>query len=281
MNDGAGALTALDLTVGPVVAVLDEISPGLPDVMVVGAVCRDFLHRSCGHDPSVLRRTDDLDIAIAVNGWDHLDALTDALVKVTGQSSRIRFRIAGVTVDVVPFGERIESPDGVVAPRGRHDDPMSVFAFQDVWASAHRVQLDNGVTVRVPTISGYTALKLKAWADRSAHGQYKDAADLATAMSWYQHDLDRVDSLYSSPTGNDLLVESEMDVPEAAVRLLVADARAQLRPERQDELASVWQTVDDDLLVDNLVHPTLTGWPRRGDDRLSRYVRAIRAMLHR
>lgn len=279
MTVPTSALGMLDQIVGPVVAALSVASPDLPELMVVGAVCRDFLHRAAGHDPSRLRRTDDLDIAVAVSGWDHYERLVGALQEV-GRSSRIRYRVAGVTVDLVPFGEPIESPDGVVAPARRSRDPMSVFGFQDVWATARLIRLaGTGPTVRMPTVPGYTALKLRAWADRSSSGQLKDAGDLATAVSWYRHDTERVDWLYASPAGNDLLVLSEMDVSEAMVRLLVQDALAVLAPERRRELSAVWASVDDRLLADSLAHPSLPGWPRRDDGRLSRYVRAIRSTL--
>lgn len=267
----------LEHVVAPVVEVLAELSPGLPDVLVVGAVCRDALHLAAGHDPSLLRITDDLDIALAVDGWDHYETITARLEPMTGAGSAIRYRIAGHPVDIVPFGDPVESPDGVVTST-RRDVSMSVFGFQDVWASAYQVQLNGTITIRVPTAPGYTLLKLKAWADRAVVHQYKDAPDLATAMYWYQEDVDLIDArLWDSPTGLELLSEVEFDVPEAAVRLLVADARAVLAGDRQEELATVWRSVvSDDALADNLANSSLRGWPGRGDARLSAYARAVR-----
>lgn len=279
MIDIAKARDLLDHTVAPVVAALVELDPDMPDVMVVGAICRDALHTAAGRDPTLLRATDDLDLAVAVSGWGHFDTITGALEEAPGADTTIRYRIAGDHVDIVPFGEPVESPDGVVTPSRRAADPMSVFGFQDVWASAHRVQLDGGPTVRVPTVAGYTLLKLKAWADRSAYGEYKDANDLATAMSWYQEDQDVVDELFRTPEGNDLLIQTEFDVPEAAVLLLVSQARMLLTEERRAALSKVWQDIEDDVLGEQLINPALQGWPRRGDDRLSAYARAIRTVL--
>lgn len=280
MIDIAPAHGMLEHAVASVVEVLAELSPGLPDVLVVGAVCRDALHLAAGHDPARLRATDDLDIALAVDGWDHYETITAQLEPMTGAGSAIRYRIAGHPVDIVPFGDPVESPDGVITP-ARRDVPMSVFGFQDVWASAYQVHLNGSITIRVPTAPGYTLLKLKAWADRSAAHQYKDAQDLATAMHWYQEDVDLIDArLWESPTGLELLTEVEFDVPEATVRLLVSDARAVLAGDRQQELATVWRDlVSDDVLADNLANASLPGWPPRGDARLSAYARAVRQVI--
>ena len=238
MIDVARAHGMLEHVVAPVVEVLADLSPGLPDVLVVGAVCRDALHIAAGHDPSQLRITDDLDIALAVDGWDHYEALTARLEAVAGAGSAIRYRVAGHVVDIVPFGDAVESPDGVVTPT-RRDTSMSVFGFQDVYSSAYQVLWGGSVTLRVPTIPGYTLLKLKAWADRAVAHQYKDAPDIATAMYWYQEDDDLINArLWESSRGHELLGEVEFDVPEAAVRLLVSDARALLTGDRQKDRKS-------------------------------------------
>jgi len=277
--DISRAQPLLDQIVGPVVSEIHAIEPGLPPVMVVGAVCRDVLHAAGGHQ-SPLRRTSDLDVAVAVNGWDHFRSLTAELGKVVGSSSLIRYRIAGRTVDVVPFGDPVESPDGVVEPGGK-GDAMSVFGFQDVWDSAYDVGVSSGTPVRVPSIPGYAVLKLKAWLDRSVNGEHKDGGDLAAAMYWYQQDRELVDQrIWGDAAGVALLDGSDFDEDEAAVRLLVADARALLARSRQDELAAVWRRLaTDERLADHLHNPLLPAWPRRGDDRLLSFARAVRQVV--
>jgi len=47
--DISRAQPLLDQIVGPVVSEIHAIEPGLPPVMVVGAVCRDVLHAAGGH----------------------------------------------------------------------------------------------------------------------------------------------------------------------------------------------------------------------------------------
>ena len=280
MINPSKAQRLLDDVVGPVVAELCDLEPDLPPVMVVGAVCRDALHAAAGHTHQ-LRTTDDLDIAVAVSGWDHFNTLTAKLNAVTGANSTIRYRVASHTVDIVPFGDPVESPDGVVSP-SRRREPMSVFGFQDVWQTAYEVEVSAPQPVRLPTVAGYTVLKLKAWADRSAHNEHKDGGDLAIAMYWYQEDSELLEQRIwgGGDAGIGLLSESDFSLPEAAVRLLIGDARALLSPSRQDELAAVWRDlVADDSLADHLHNALLPGWPPRGDKRLADYTRAIRQTL--
>jgi predicted nucleotidyltransferase len=278
--DLALAQRLLEVAVGPVVTELCNLEPELPPVMVVGAACRDALHAAAGH-AHPLRRTDDLDIAVAVNGWDHFNTLTAQLAAVAGASSTIRYRVAGHTVDIVPFGEPVESPDGIVSP-SRRGEAMSVFGFQDVWQSAYEVEVSAPRPVRVPTVAGYTVLKLKAWADRSAHDEHKDGGDLAIAMHWYQEDDELLAQRIwgGDDAGITLLSESDFSLPEAAVRLLIGDARAVLSPARQEELTTVWRDlVADDRLAEHLHNGLLPGWPPRGDKRLTDYARAVRQTL--
>jgi len=271
--------------VEPVVQEMAAAYAELPSIMVVGAISRDALHAACGHT-TALRSTDDLDIALAVTGPDHFDALTARLQRVPTSTSTIRFSVAGLKVDLVPFGEPIESPDGVVTPTGR-DWPMSVFGFQDVLEAAYTMHLPGGAIVHLPSIAGYTVLKLKAWIDRSAVGQYKDAADLACAMYWYLNSTEAdalenaSDRLYGTPQGEMHLLAADLDEPMASVRLLIDDALSVLAPTRRDQLRRLWASpaLDDALLAANLANPMLPGWPMRGTQRLSDYAQAIRSAM--
>lgn len=111
----------------PAAPALREIASnhgGLPPIMLVGATCRDLLHAGHGFGGE-LRRTDDLDIGIAVGGWEQYEQLVSGLDPVSGSSSGIRYLVTGLPVDIMPFGENVEVPDGVVAPAARRVD-MSV-----------------------------------------------------------------------------------------------------------------------------------------------------------
>jgi predicted nucleotidyltransferase len=241
--------------VAPVVTELELVGVDPGDLMLVGAVCRDVLHLAAGHTSS-LRSTGDLDLALAVDGWATYRRITGQLEPIR-ELSPIRFRVAGVAVDIVPFGD-LEDPDGQV-PTTPHDVPMNVVGFQDVSRTATSVGLPGGSTIRVPTIPGFTVLKLSAWASRSRTGDYKDGADLARGIQRLEH--------------------AELDEPVAAVMLLIGDALDFLSPAGRQGLRSLWDTVADreDLLATYLENTRLTDWPR--GERLLTYADAVRAAL--
>jgi predicted nucleotidyltransferase len=218
-----------------------------PDhIMVVGAWCRDILHRTLGHAFSTAA-TRDLDLALALSSWDAYRALA-ASFRRTGNTG-IRFRIAGENVDLLPFGS-VENPDGVVSPPSR-DEPFSVWAFEEIFASSLSLALTDTLSIRIPTVEGYAAAKLGAWLDRSQWHEAKDAADLALVMYWYAESTDVHDRLYDTPTGNEILTAEDVDLPLAAAHLLGTDVAATIGPRRRDEMLARWPG-NTDLLVREL-----------------------------
>ncbi len=160
-----------DAALAPLARVVDvvlEADTGLsPDrLMVVGAYCRDLLHRALGLR-FALTATHDLDLALALRSWEAYRVL--AVTFRPAGTTGIRFRIAELAVDLVPFGQ-IEAPPGTVSPPTR-GEPMSVWAFQEIHAKALPLGLPGGRTIRIPSVAGYAAAKLAAWLDRSAWGE--------------------------------------------------------------------------------------------------------------
>src|SRR5215207_7014593 len=87
-----------------------------PDrIMLVGAWCRDILHAALGHDFET-SATRDVDLALALSGWEPYERLAGAFPEVG--DTGVRFEIAGQIVDLLPFGD-LEDPQGVVAPPTR------------------------------------------------------------------------------------------------------------------------------------------------------------------
>jgi predicted nucleotidyltransferase len=277
--DADAAAAVLSQVVSPVLAELRATYPSLPPLMVVGSICRDSLHAGLGHR-GTLRRTDDLDIALALDGWHHFDELVSRLERVRS-TSRVRFAVADHVVDIIPFGDAVEAPPGTVTPAARGDESMSVLGFRETYGAAMSLRLESGI-VRVPTVAGFALLKLKAWIDRAPTGQYKDAADLATAMFWYQDDDAVTDRLY----GDDLavLTAADFESGEAAVALLARDALALLDRGARQDLVEAWRASEPArrLLADNLDGPALPRWPRRGEpDRLRYADRLARSIEER
>ncbi|WP_280301214.1 hypothetical protein [Nocardia neocaledoniensis] len=234
------ALSLVDRVVDALVS-----SSGATDtsIMVIGAHCRDLLHASFGRT-DLLRSTSDVDLGVAVDG----DATYRRIVSIFPSSGRteIRYSIAGVSVDVVPFGE-IEDPAGTTVLPGRKDT-LDVFGFREVFSHSEVLRLPSGHHVRIPTPAGYTALKLKAWCDRSINGEYKDAADISTACSWYQQDADVRAALYGQRT--DLLLRTEIDVDVSALHLLGEEMAEILGSDRVAELSAAWQRTNRELLIE-------------------------------
>lgn len=224
--------------------------------MVVGAACRDIMHSALGHE-FVTTETHDLDLGLALSSWDAFRALAREFSPVG--DTGIRYLIADVKVDLMPFGD-IEEPRGIVDPPPRRE-PMSVWAFVEVFADSLPLTLSPSVAIRIPTVAGYAAAKLGAWLDRSEWLQPKDAPDLALILHWYAESPDVHDRLYETPVGNEILLAEAIDVPLSAAHLLGVDVSTTIGPERLVELLKRWPG-DIDLLVRELELRGGPTWPR-------------------
>src|SRR3954454_15144173 len=120
----AAQLSLVHRVTSEIVALNLGIDP--PDLMVVGASCRDVLQSALGHEFN-LRATQDVDVALALSGWEVFERLTRQLPPINGNG--IRYLVASVPVDLMPFGQ-VEDPTGTVTPRPRNER-MSVWAFNE------------------------------------------------------------------------------------------------------------------------------------------------------
>lgn len=221
------------------------------DILLVGAGCRDVLHAAFGHTFPA-RATTDTDLGIAVSDWT-ISRQIEARFPRLG-SNGIRYRIAGIAVDIIPFGE-VEDPEGISTPAARGEE-LVVFGFRDVYKRSLPLLLPSGRVIRLPQPAGYVALKMRSWLDRSlSYGHDKDAKDLALAAFWYQSASEIEDRLYESDGGFEVLREHEMDVDVAAVRLLGMDVADQLSPSNRRDLAQRWASRDLDGLARDFVLP--------------------------
>ena len=220
-------------------------------ILVVGATCRDILHAAHGHDFEV-RGTDDVDLGIAVSDWEVSERIESKYQRVGNNG--IRYKIAGMSVDLMPFGD-VEDPDGITTPARRGED-LIVFAFQDVYERAQPLTLPGGATVRMPETAGYAALKMRAWIDRSVD---KDAKDLALCAYWYEESEEVSDRLYSPDEGPEIQAPVGWDYPLAAARLLRRDIAQQLTPAHHQDLVERWSMTDLGLFSRWFVLPPSTG----------------------
>jgi predicted nucleotidyltransferase len=159
----------------------------------------------------------------------------------------------------MPFGA-VEKPPGTVTPPARRE-PMSVWGFTEVFAAARPLSLPSAGTIRIPTVAGYAALKLAAWLDRSIHGQYKDATDIATVVYWYSESPEVDTRLYETEHGQDILVQEESDYPVAAARVLGEDIAEIIGRVRLSELAERWPGSREDSLYAGMTVTNAPHWP--------------------
>ncbi|MFC8044220.1 hypothetical protein [Nocardia sp. NPDC057353] len=248
---GPDSLELIDRVIAEMVSLTDADERSL---MLIGAHCRDLLHQAFGRKDAV-RSTEDVDVALAVSSPADYDRITSRLTR--SGTTDVRYSVAGIPVDVVPFGS-IENPAGTTHLPGRRE-PIDVFGFREVFARSEELRLPSGSRIALPTPAGYAVLKLKAWADRSANFDYKDAGDIATLSSWYQQDSDIEKLLYSSRI--DLLEKAELDSDVAALYLLSEQMTELLGAERTVELAAAWASTDTEVLIHHFARARSTAMP--------------------
>lgn len=247
-------LEIIDHVCSRILARADHLQPS--DLMVLGAQCRDVLHNALGH-AFPLRATQDLDLAIAIANWEaYREIVTD--LPASGGTG-IRYNVDDVLTDLVPFGP-IEDPTGFVPdPPNRS---LSVWGFQEVFDRGYHLPLPTVGAIRIPTVAGYTALKLVAWLDRSESGRYKDAPDIAAALYWYITSPAAKDRLYGDPHhGFDVLDKFEFDEDRALAYLLGEDVAATVGLERLAELAARWPGPRSEVLAPHMhIDAALSTW---------------------
>lgn len=147
---------------------------------MIGATARDIIIRALSND-AVRRKTLDLDIAIAVAGWDKYEEISKRLIEAGFEKSRYQFQrffYGDYEVDVVPFGGLAKEDENVYWPP-EETMAMSVKGFDEVLKNAVAIRIDNEFDVKIASLHGLFILKLNAWIDRNLTTN-KDAEDI-----WY------------------------------------------------------------------------------------------------
>ncbi len=215
---------------------------------VVGATARDIMMKLL-NDDEVRRRTNDLDVAIALKDWSDYDTVRKKLesnhfIKVKDKQ---KFYYKGedgtndFEVDVVPFGGVAQDEQICWPPEG--NPVMSVKCFEDVMARSLSVSIDDNITFQIAPLCGQFLIKLDTWIDRHAKTN-KDAVDMYYFLTKYyttkvMNGATPPDEIYLSDDKEDL----ELDILSA--RWLALDIAKLLSDEHlkyyiniiQDELS--------------------------------------------
>lgn len=175
---------------------------------LVGAKARDIAMKLMKEDDSK-RRTEDLDIAIAIEDWQTFDSICHTLQSnhfkrhgethkffYIGENEDIHFE-----VDVVPFGGVAVDEKICWPPEG--NPVMSVKCFLDVMKEAITVNINDEINVKMAPLCGLFLIKLDAWNNRNALTD-KDAEDMLFILKkyfdiqFYQENEDCPDVVYIS-----------------------------------------------------------------------------------
>lgn len=149
---------------------------------LIGAGARDLLLAEYPRARQPLRRTRDLDLAVAVSGWDEYAALRERLLMdgrftATRQPQRLLFQ-QHLPVDLVPWGH--QDATGRIAWPPDFAVRMSVIGYDEAYAAALPV-MAGMLSFRCITLPGLSVLKLLSW-DGSDGSRGKDATDFALLL---------------------------------------------------------------------------------------------------
>lgn len=175
----------------------------IDSVMLVGARARDILQLRYRNAPPA-RTTNDVDLALAVSGWEPLQAMREAYPSPVDAWQKLQ--IESLPVDVVPFGG-LENPPGEVSAGDGF--LMNVAGFAEAFESCEIHTLSNGVGIKIPSVAGFAALKIHAWLDRHPRGKYKDAKDLALVLAWYEDDVETLFGEFDEVYDDDIVGEPD------------------------------------------------------------------------
>ena len=197
------------------------------DFYVIGATARDIILSNL-HDLVPERKTDDLDIAIAISDWNQFRSIEENLPKIEGfeksKELKQRFIYNGIyVVDIVPFGDVAEDDGNIYWPPDE-TIAMSVWGFPEMADSTINVEIDGEVSIKIASLPGLFILKLVAWRDRHLVGS-KDAYDMALLMKNYLDiNIERaVEEHY------DLYETDEFDQVIAGAQLMARDVKLLMR----------------------------------------------------
>lgn len=156
---------------------------------VVGATARDVMMKLLG-EGEVRRRTNDLDVAIALQNWSDFDKVKEKLEQnhFKKVKDKQKFFYKGgnnnndFEVDVVPFGNIAVNEQICWPPEG--NPVMSVRCFDDVMAHSMDISVGGEIAFKIAPLYGQFLIKLDTWIDRHAKTD-KDAVDMFYFLNSY------------------------------------------------------------------------------------------------
>ncbi len=227
------------------------------DFYVIGATARDIILSNL-HDLAPERKTDDLDIAVAITDWSQFQSIEESLPEINGftksKEQKQRFIYKGVyVIDIVPFGDVTEDDGNIYWPPDE-TIAMSVWGFPEMADSTIRVEIDEEFSIQIASLPGLFILKLVAWKDRHLLGS-KDAYDMALLLTNY---LD-INTERAVDEHYDLYETDEFDQTIAGAQLMARDVKLLIRDNEKtleylrEILAKEIELAEESQLINQLV----------------------------
>lgn len=169
---------------------LDELIPVFQKMeikfFVIGATARDIIMELHGEKSG--RRTQDIDIAIAVDKWEEFSTIEKEIIQLSDfkkdpkQQQRFLY-LNDFQLDIVPYGGITTAEDKIFWPPDQ-SFAMTVLGFEEAEKDLVRVKIDDTLEIDIVSLAGIFILKLVAWKDRHHKGN-KDADDMGFILLNY------------------------------------------------------------------------------------------------
>ena len=171
------------------------------------------------------RATEDIDLAINIDGWENYKKLTEILISKyqfepeSNIAHRFRYKKA-ILVDILPFGS-IAGNDGSLFLPPEFTRKISVIGFNEVYNFTEYLKLseDPGLEINVASLPGIVILKLFSW-DEEYPERKHDASDIGIILTNYI-DAGNQERFYES----DLLEQKDFDYDISVARFLGRDIK--------------------------------------------------------
>jgi predicted nucleotidyltransferase len=192
--------------------------------LLVGAVARDLVDSSLGISSS--RLTNDVDLAIQINGWNNFEDLSKLMIgsgkfRQDNSPKHRFFHIStDIPVDIIPFGPIDGHNHTIQWPDTDHTE-MSTLGFEEVYQNAleFKISTDPDIIIKISSRPGLAIMKLIAW-NENRPKRAKDALDLLHLIKFY---LDPENQKRLVKVHSDIVEAEDFDYECAGARLLGRD----------------------------------------------------------
>jgi len=153
---------------------------------VIGATGRDIIMKL--HGEKTGRRTQVIDIAIAVDKWSAFSTIEEKITNLPDfkkdpiQQQRFLYS-DDFQIDIVPYGGITTADDKIFWPPDQ-SFAMTFLGFEEAEKDLIKVKIDHTLAIDIVSLTGIFILKLVAWKDRYYRGNI-DADDIGFILLNY------------------------------------------------------------------------------------------------